>query len=54
MLCSVDVAVIIFGNNKKLYEFSSGDINETISRHHYVRTLLSLTRHGMAWHTDEC
>lgn len=37
VLCSVDVAVIIFGHNKKLYEFSSGDINETIGRYQYVR-----------------
>ena len=36
VLCSVDVAVIIFGHNKKLYEFSSGNINETIQRHQYV------------------
>ena len=36
MLCSVDVAVIIFGHNKKLYEYSSGDINETIARFQYV------------------
>lgn len=36
VLCSVDVAVIIFGANKKLYEFSSGDINEIIGRHQYV------------------
>ena len=36
MLCSVDVAVIIFGHNKKLYEYSSGDINETIGRFQYV------------------
>ncbi|KAF2154827.1 hypothetical protein K461DRAFT_319340 [Myriangium duriaei CBS 260.36] len=35
VLCSVDVAVIIFGHNKKLYEFSSGDINETIQRYQY-------------------
>lgn len=38
VLCSVDVAVIIFGHNKKLYEFSSGDINETIGRYQYVCT----------------
>jgi hypothetical protein len=38
VLCSVDVAVIIFGHNKKLYEFSSGDINETIGRYQYVGT----------------
>ncbi|KAI9828632.1 MAG: hypothetical protein M1832_001735 [Thelocarpon impressellum] len=35
VLCSVDVAVIIFGHNKKLYEFSSGDINEIIGRYQY-------------------
>ncbi|RVX66350.1 hypothetical protein B0A52_09958 [Exophiala mesophila] len=35
VLCSVDVAVIIFGHNKKLYEFSSGDINETLRRYSY-------------------
>jgi hypothetical protein len=38
VLCSVDVAVIIFGHNKKLYEFSSGDINDTIGRYQYVCT----------------
>jgi len=40
VLCSVDVAVIIFGHNKKLYEYSSGDINETIGRFQYVRSVL--------------
>ncbi|OKL57624.1 hypothetical protein UA08_07312 [Talaromyces atroroseus] len=35
VLCSVDVAVIIFGHNKKLYEFSSGDIRETLHRYQY-------------------
>ncbi|KAI4287006.1 MAG: hypothetical protein L6R35_003735 [Caloplaca aegaea] len=35
VLCSVDVAVIIFGHNKKLYEYSSGDINDTIGRFQY-------------------
>ncbi|KAG8527085.1 uncharacterized protein KY384_008514 [Bacidia gigantensis] len=35
VLCSVDVAVIIFGHNKKLYEYSSGDINDTITRFTY-------------------
>ncbi|KAA6415836.1 MAG: hypothetical protein FRX48_00554 [Lasallia pustulata] len=35
VLCSVDVAVIIFGHNKKLYEFSSGNINDIIGRYHY-------------------
>jgi len=36
VLCSVDVAVIIFGNNKKLYEYSSSDIGEILSRYQYV------------------
>lgn len=40
VLCSVDVAVIIFGHNKKLYEFSSCDMHETLGRYQYV--LLSL------------
>ncbi|PGH14884.1 hypothetical protein AJ79_02746 [Helicocarpus griseus UAMH5409] len=35
VLCSVDVAVIIFGHNKKLYEFSSGNMNETLGRYQY-------------------
>ncbi|KAN0073925.1 hypothetical protein V8E54_007862 [Elaphomyces granulatus] len=35
VLCSVDVAVIIFGHNKKLYEFSSGDIRETLGKYQY-------------------
>lgn len=42
VLCSVDVAVIIFGHNKKLYEYSSGDINETIERFHYVSANISV------------
>ncbi|KAK3396345.1 hypothetical protein B0T20DRAFT_268709 [Sordaria brevicollis] len=35
VLCSVDVAVIIFGNNKKLYEYSSGNIREILQRYTY-------------------
>ncbi|RHZ47065.1 SRF-type transcription factor RlmA [Aspergillus thermomutatus] len=35
VLCSVDVAVIIFGHNKKLYEFSSCDMQETLGRYQY-------------------
>ncbi|TVY50666.1 Transcription factor RLM1 [Lachnellula cervina] len=35
VLCSVDVAVIIFGNNKKLYEYSSSDIGEILTRYNY-------------------
>ncbi|KAJ0426226.1 hypothetical protein BJY00DRAFT_273246 [Aspergillus carlsbadensis] len=35
VLCSVDVAVIIFGHNKKLYEFSSCDMRETLTRYQY-------------------
>ena len=41
VLCSVEVAVIIFGHNKKLYEYSSGDIKETIERFHYVSANVS-------------
>ncbi|TPR08624.1 Replication factor C subunit 4 [Aspergillus niger] len=37
VLCSVDVAVIIFGHNKKLYEFSSCDMREALTRYQYVR-----------------
>src|ERR1700712_1391612 len=44
VLCSVDVAVIIFGHNKKLYEFSSGDIQETLRRYQYVRAIFRLRR----------
>ena len=36
VLCSVDVAVFIFGSNKKLYEYSSGDMRELITRYSYV------------------
>ncbi len=36
VLCSVDVAVFIFGSNKKLYEYSSGDMRELIHRYTYV------------------
>lgn len=39
VLCSVDVAVIIFGNNKKLYEYSSGDMQDIMTRYNYVRAL---------------
>ncbi|EPS26979.1 hypothetical protein PDE_01919 [Penicillium oxalicum 114-2] len=35
VLCSVDVAVIIFGQNKKLYEYSSCDMQETLGRYQY-------------------
>lgn len=41
VLCSVDVAVVIFGHNKKLYEYSSSDINEIVGRFQYVRDKLS-------------
>ncbi|PHH84719.1 hypothetical protein CDD83_1501 [Cordyceps sp. RAO-2017] len=33
VLCSVDVAVFIFGNNKKLYEYSSSDMRDLIHRY---------------------
>ncbi|KAJ4417691.1 resistance to lethality of mkk1p386 overexpression [Neurospora sp. IMI 360204] len=35
VLCSVDVAVIIFGNNKKLYEYSSSNIRDILQRYTY-------------------
>ncbi|KOS21582.1 Transcription factor RLM1 [Escovopsis weberi] len=35
VLCSVDVAVFVFGNNKKLYEYSSIDMRELIARYQY-------------------
>ncbi|KAK1247309.1 hypothetical protein MKX07_002218 [Trichoderma sp. CBMAI-0711] len=35
VLCSVDVAVFIFGNNKKLYEYSSKDMGQLITRYQY-------------------
>ena len=41
VLCSVEVAVIIFGHNKKLYEYSSGEINETIDKFHFVSANMS-------------
>ena len=47
VLCSVDVAVIIFGHNKKLYEFSSGDITETIGRYQYVRLQYPFLQDGL-------
>lgn len=37
VLCSVDVAVFVFGNNKKLYEYSSTDMRDLIGRYQYVR-----------------
>ena len=57
VLCSVDVAVIIFGHNKKLYEYSSGDINDTIGRFQYVSchfkcVVAVLTRLSMVAHTN--
>ena len=42
VLCSVDVAVIIFGHNKKLYEYSSSEIQDIIGRFQYVGD-------GMQW-----
>lgn len=44
VLCSVDVAVFIFGQNKKLYEYSSGDMRELITRYTYVRIKTYLLR----------
>jgi hypothetical protein len=36
VLCSVDVAVFVFGNNKKLYEYSSADMRDLIARYQFV------------------
>jgi hypothetical protein len=36
VLCQVDVAVFIFGNNKKLYEYSNVDMRELVTRYTYV------------------
>ncbi|KAF8456330.1 hypothetical protein BGX38DRAFT_1266624 [Terfezia claveryi] len=38
VLCSVDIAVIIFGSNKKLYEYSSGDMSDILGRYTYYET----------------
>ena len=46
VLCSVDVAVIIFGNNKKLYEYSSSDIGEILTRYQYVRVSPAFSHMG--------
>ncbi|EXU97001.1 SRF-type transcription factor family protein [Metarhizium robertsii] len=35
VLCSVDVAVFIFGNNKKLYEYSSSDMRQLIAKYQF-------------------
>jgi len=43
VLCSVEVAVVIFGQNKKLFEYSSGDIHEILRRHQYVSLHLPST-----------
>ncbi|KFZ09801.1 hypothetical protein V502_08482 [Pseudogymnoascus sp. VKM F-4520 (FW-2644)] len=37
VLCSVNVAVIILGNSKKLYEYSSSDIAEILQQHNSYR-----------------
>ncbi|KAL2016371.1 hypothetical protein VTK56DRAFT_3829 [Thermocarpiscus australiensis] len=37
VLCSVDVAVIIFGSNKKVHEYSSCDMRDLISRYNFHR-----------------
>ncbi len=44
MLCSVDVAVFIFGSNKKLYEYSSASMPELINRYTFVCLTSELAR----------
>ncbi|KZO90112.1 SRF-like protein [Calocera viscosa TUFC12733] len=39
VLCSADVAVIVFGHNSKLYEYCSTDINALLARQREVRFL---------------
>jgi MADS-box transcription factor len=42
VLTSVDVAVIIFGQNNKLYEYSSSsNINDFLQRYTYARNAVS-------------
>jgi MADS-box transcription factor len=41
VLCSADVAVFIFGANKKLHEYSSSDMRDLITRYQYVSSPLS-------------
>ena len=37
VLCSVDVTVLIYGSNNKLYQYCSGEVKECVARHQYVR-----------------
>lgn len=52
VLCSVDVAVFIFGNNKKLYEYSSSDMHDLITRYQYVRHIPQLPRVCRSYDTN--
>jgi hypothetical protein len=36
VLCQIDISVIIFGRNKKLFEFTSADTNDIIDRYRAV------------------
>lgn len=54
VLCSVDVAVIIFGHNKKLYEFSSCDMRETLGRYQYVCFSFVFCIYKSSWLTRLC
>lgn len=54
VLCSVDVAVFIFGNNKKLYEYSSKDMGQLITRYQYVRSPRRLGRRTALLPTRLC
>src|SRR5437660_1362838 len=38
VLTSVDVAVIIFGQNNKLYEYSSSNLPDFLQRYQYARS----------------
>lgn len=39
VLCSADVAVVVFNANGKLFEFGSGDLDSILLRYSHVRFL---------------
>jgi hypothetical protein len=41
VLCAVNVAVIIYGANKKLYQYSSTDMTEMLNSYSYVSLALA-------------
>lgn len=54
VLCSVDVAVFIFGNNKKLYEYSSSDMRQLIAKYQFVsRHMITVVVSPKRWSNAE-